>query len=141
MKTEQLFNLWKENSFSNLRAFLAEENPVDIAEMLENLEHEDSKSLPALYRLLPKSIAAEVFVEFDSDTAERLISALSDKELAETLSEMFYDDTADLAALTRTVKMLTGGGRSVRVQKTSDGTLKCREHFRYGEGGLDIETT
>ncbi|MBO5128398.1 MAG: ATP phosphoribosyltransferase regulatory subunit, partial [Clostridia bacterium] len=52
-----------------------------------------------------------------------------------------YDDTADLAALTRTVKMLTGGGRSVRVQKTSDGTLKCREHFRYGEGGLDIETT
>jgi ATP phosphoribosyltransferase regulatory subunit len=51
-----------------------------------------------------------------------------------------YDDTADLAALTRTVKMLTGGGRSVRVQKTGDGMLKCREHFRYGERGLEIET-
>ena len=96
MKTELLFNLWKENSFPRLRAFLAEENPVDIAEMLEELEETDAKSLPALYRLLPKSIAAEVFIEFDSDTAERLISALSDKELAETLAEMFYDDTADL---------------------------------------------
>ena len=52
-----------------------------------------------------------------------------------------YDETADLAALTRTVKMLTGGGRSVRVQKDSDGSLKCREHFHYGEGGLELETT
>ncbi len=96
MNTELLFTLWEENSFQKLRAFLAEENPVDIAEMLEVLEENDHKSLPTLYRLLPKSIAAEVFVEFDSDTAERLISALSDKELAETLSEMFYNDTADL---------------------------------------------
>ncbi len=50
-----------------------------------------------------------------------------------------YGDTADLAALTRTVKMLTGGGRSVRVQKDNDGKVRCREHFRFGEGGLEIE--
>lgn len=50
-----------------------------------------------------------------------------------------YSDTADLAALTRTVKMLTGGGRSVRVQKADDGKIRCREHFRFGEGGLEIE--
>lgn len=93
---EVLIELWESKAFSRLREFLCEENPVDIAEMLEILEETDKKSLPALYRLLPKSLAAEVFVEFDSDTAERLIGALSDKELAETLSEMFYDDTADL---------------------------------------------
>ncbi len=52
-----------------------------------------------------------------------------------------YDDGADLAALTRTVKMLTGGGRSVRVQKNGDGAVKCREHFRYGDGGLEIAET
>lgn len=52
-----------------------------------------------------------------------------------------YDDDADIAALTRTVKMLTGGGRSVRVQKNDDGTLKYRERFRYGKGGLELETT
>lgn len=52
-----------------------------------------------------------------------------------------YDDTADLAALTRTVKMLTGGGRSVRVQKAGDGKITCREHFRYGERGLELAET
>ena len=93
---EILTELWESKSFSKLRDFFCEENPVDIAEMLEALEESDRTSLPALYRLLPKSIASEVFVNFGSDTAERLIGALSDKELAETLSEMFYDDTADL---------------------------------------------
>ena len=52
-----------------------------------------------------------------------------------------YDDSADLTALTRTVKMFTGGGRSVRVQKNGGSSLRCREHFHYGEGGLEIETT
>lgn len=91
-----LCSLWEGKRLSELRLFLAEENPIDTAEMLDALCKEDAKSLPAIYRLLPKNIAAEVFVEFDTDTAEMLISALSDKELAETLSEMFYDDTADL---------------------------------------------
>lgn len=93
---EQLEKLWKEKNLTVLKNFLCSENPIDIAEMLEELEDTDQKSLPTLYRLLPKDIASEVFVEFDGDTAERLIGALSDKELAETLSEMFYDDTADL---------------------------------------------
>ncbi len=98
--TETVFDeiraLWEEKAFSKLRIRLCDENPIDIAELLEELAEIDQRSLPALYRLLPKSLAAEVFVEFDSDIAERLIGALSDKELAETLSEMFYDDTADL---------------------------------------------
>ena len=88
--------LWEEKKLGELKNLLCEENPVDIAEMLEELEETYEKSLPTLYRMLPKHVAAEVFVEFDGDTAERLIGALSDKELAETLSEMFYDDTADL---------------------------------------------
>ena len=96
MKKELLFSLWQEAEFAKLRALLAEENPVDVAELLESAEAQDAKSLPTLYRLLPKSIAADVFVELDSDTAKRLIAALSDKELAETLADMFYDDTADL---------------------------------------------
>lgn len=52
-----------------------------------------------------------------------------------------YDDHADPAALTRTVKMLTGCGRSVRVQRGEPGALKYREHFRYGIGGLEIAAT
>lgn len=93
---ETLEELWEEKSFPRLREFLKNENPVDIAELFEEFEAEKRGSLPYLYRLLPKALATEVFVEFDSDTAERLIGALSDKELAETFSEMFYDDAADL---------------------------------------------
>ena len=95
-KYTKLCELWSDRKLSELRSFLRDENPVDIAEMLEALEETDKKSLPALYRLLSKELAAEVFVEFAGDTEERLIGALSDKELAETLAEMFYDDTADL---------------------------------------------
>ncbi len=92
----KLFDAWEKRDFPALKFLLNDENPIDIAEFLENIEDTDAKNLATLYRLLPKSIAAEVFVELGSDTAERLIGALSDKELAETISEMFYDDTADL---------------------------------------------
>lgn len=89
-------SLWESKDLSSIRKMLIDEQPADIAELLEELEEKHPKSLAAIYRLLPKNLAAEVFVEFDADSAERLISALSDKELSETLSELFYDDTADL---------------------------------------------
>ncbi|MBR5539049.1 MAG: magnesium transporter [Clostridia bacterium] len=88
--------LWENKNLSALRKMLTEEQPADIAELLEELEENYPKSLASVYRLLPKDIAGEVFVQFDSNSAERLILALSDKELSETLSELFYDDTADL---------------------------------------------
>ena len=88
--------LWENKRLSALREMLIGEQPADIAELLEELEEKYPKSLASVYRMLPKDIAGEVFVEFDSSTAEELILALSDKELSETLSELFYDDTADL---------------------------------------------
>lgn len=96
MKTDLLLEitqLWENKNLTVIRTLLQEENPVDIAEILDEL---DEKMLPAIYRLLPKELAAEVFVELDGEAEERLIHALSDKELSETLSELFYDDTADL---------------------------------------------
>ncbi len=96
MAKEQIAELLEQKNFSALREFLCDKNPIDTAEMLEELAKIDEKSLPLLYRLLPKELAAEVFVEFDGDTEKRLIAALSDKELSDTISEMFYDDTADL---------------------------------------------
>lgn len=89
----EIKQLWEIKNLSAIRSLLLEENPVDIAETFEEL---GEKVLPTIYRLLPKELAAEVFVELDGDAEERLIHALSDKELSETLSELFYDDTADL---------------------------------------------
>jgi len=49
-----------------------------------------------------------------------------------------YDSGTDMAALSRTVDMFMGGGRSVRVQKEADNKLRYREKFHFGEGGLEI---
>ena len=48
-----------------------------------------------VFRLLPKAMAAEVFAYLEEDQ-EKLIGALSDKELREVLDELYLDDTVDL---------------------------------------------
>ena len=93
LRIEELLDMTARRDVPAIKAYFAGRNPVDIAKLLS----EDAElPLGKLYRLLPKTLAAEVFVEMDSDTQEKLIAELSDKELAETMSELFYDDAADL---------------------------------------------
>lgn len=54
------------------------------------------ESLPLVYRLLPKELAAEAFAEMDKDLQEILIQAFSDKELQEVLDELYLDDAVDI---------------------------------------------
>ena len=50
-----------------------------------------------MFRLLPKDMAAEVFTYLENaEDQEKLIGALSDKELREVLDELYLDDTVDL---------------------------------------------
>ncbi len=90
---QALHELLEQKDIPALKVFLSEQNPVDLAELLST---EDAMPLAKLYRLLPKTLAAEVFVEMDTDMQEMLIAELTDKELADTMSELFYDDAADL---------------------------------------------
>ena len=91
---EQLMELVQTKQFRKLRAILMEMNEVDIAEFLDELGPEETI---LVFRLLPKELAAEVFTELeDSDDQERLINALSDKELREVLDELYLDDTVDV---------------------------------------------
>ena len=48
------------------------------------------------YRLLNKDDAVEVFAELESEDQEKLINALTDKELYEVTSNLLADDAADL---------------------------------------------
>ena len=50
----------------------------------------------ALYRLLPKELAAEGFVELESDSQEMLINGFSNTELKEVLDELYLDDAVDI---------------------------------------------
>ncbi|MCI8304757.1 MAG: magnesium transporter [Lawsonibacter sp.] len=91
---ELLTQLVREHQFRRLREILNEMNEVDIAEFLDELEV-DQEIL--IFRLLPKDMAAEVFAYLeDTEDQEKLIGALSDRELREVLDELYLDDTVDL---------------------------------------------
>ena len=88
---EQLMELVEKRQFRRLREELAQMNEVDIAEFLDELEVEQEI---LVFRLLPKELAAAVFTYLeDSEDQEKLIGALSDKELREVLDELYLDDT------------------------------------------------
>ena len=90
---EKALDLLENKKFSELRSFLEEQNPADINDVIDELS--DEKSV-LIYRLLPKELAAEVFVEMDSDKQEYLINIFSDSQLKDVLDELYYDDTADI---------------------------------------------
>ena len=90
---EKALDLLENKRFSELRSLLEEQNPADINDVIDELS--DEKSV-LIYRLLPKELAAEVFVEMDSDKQEYLINIFSDSQLKDVLDELYYDDTADI---------------------------------------------
>ena len=90
---EQVENLVERKRWPDLRDMLSLLEPADIAAILSELPED---RLPLLYRLLPKELAAEVFVEMEPEEQELLIKSFSDTELKEVLEELYVDDTVDL---------------------------------------------
>ncbi len=90
---QQIDELIENRRFLQLKQILSDMQPADIAEILDEAKEKD---ILVIFRILPKELAAEVFVEFDSDKQEFLLNAFSDKELREVLDELFMDDAADI---------------------------------------------
>ena len=62
-----VISLYENRKYNTLKDILVTLNPADISFLLEKLpEH----ALPLLFRLLPKEVAAETFVEMESDFQE-----------------------------------------------------------------------
>ena len=83
----------EDKKYATLRDILSTMNPSDVAGMFQDLEE---KQIPVMFRLLPKELAAETFVEMEPDDQELLIRGFSDNELKEVLDELYVDDAADL---------------------------------------------
>ena len=97
--TEMILEKLRAKQYAALREELDELEPADIAEIMEALLDDgeiNNDELIRLYRLLPKDLAADTFVELNSDMQETLITALSDKELRAVLDDMYLDDTVDV---------------------------------------------
>ena len=88
-----LLTLLNGKKYSALKDILVTMNPSDIAAVFDDLEE---SRIPVMYRLLPKELAAETFVEMEADAQELLIRGFSDNELKEVLDELYVDDAADL---------------------------------------------
>ena len=79
--------------YATLRDILVTMNPADVAAVFEET---DELALPLLFRLLPKELAAETFVEMQPEQQELLIRGFSDTELKEVVDELYVDDAVDL---------------------------------------------
>ena len=91
---EKLSYCFDNRKFADLRITLLDMEPADIASFMnERLEETDQIRF---FRLLPKELASDVFIEIDTDTQESLIKAFTDKELKEVMDDMFLDDTVDI---------------------------------------------
>lgn len=85
--------LFEEKYFLDLKPLLAEMEPTDLAIFFTQIPE---GQLPFVFRLLPRDIAADTFVELDSSFQEILIKAFSDKELQIMMDELFVDDAVDI---------------------------------------------
>ena len=85
--------LLSEKKYTTIRDILVTMNPADIAGVFSGCEPDQ---LPLLFRLLPKELAAESFVEMEPEEQEALIRGISDKELKQVMDELYVDDAVDI---------------------------------------------
>ena len=90
---QTISSLLENKRYSTIKDILITLNAADIAIILGELPEE---SLPLLFRLLPKELAADSFVEMDADSQESLITRFSDTELKAVIDELYIDDAVDL---------------------------------------------
>ena len=90
---ETLAALVEGKKYATLRDILVTMNAVDVAGIFEDMPEE---KLPLLFRLLPKELAAETFVEMEPEAQELLIRGFSDHELKEVVDELYVDDAVDI---------------------------------------------
>ena len=92
-EVEQVLEYLERRDYHALRRFLENEEAADVAAWF--LEIPTAYFL-VLFRILPKELAAEVFVELEPDVQEALLRAFSDEELGQVVERLFVDDTVEL---------------------------------------------
>ncbi len=89
----KLLKLLMKKQFRQLREVTEDEQPADLAELLEDL---DENNRLIIFRLLKKEVAVEAFTYMSDAAHSDLIEAFSDSEIVTTLEEMSLDDAADM---------------------------------------------
>ncbi len=90
---DEIRDLIENRQYTNLRQALSEWNEADIAAVFEKLSTEQQIKL---FRILPKTMAADVFAYLDIDTQQTIITSLTDREAANIINNLMADDATDL---------------------------------------------
>ncbi len=93
MSREEALDLLRAKQYVKLKELLNIMNPADIALFMEELDDEE---LVIAFRITPKDLAADTFVEMESDCQKKLIHSFTDKELKEVMDEIYVDDAVDI---------------------------------------------
>ena len=120
---ETFRKLTEEKKYASLRDLMQTLYPADIASILSDMPE---KMMPAIFRLLPKDLAAETFVEMESDVKEELIKSFSDTELKAVIDEMYMDDAVDLIE-----EMPANMVRRILAQADADTRKQINEILKY----------
>lgn len=85
--------LLETKQYTRLRQKMADMNIADIAFIMEELEEGE---LLKIFRILPKSMAADVFSYLEVDSQQFIITSLSEREAANIIDNLMADDATDL---------------------------------------------
>ena len=89
----ELHELIERRDFRSVREILVELHPADAADALSNL---DTDSRAVTFRVLPASLAAQIFEHLSRDVQEELLHSLAQSHVAALLGEMSPDDRTAL---------------------------------------------
>lgn len=92
---EKLREYIEHKQYAKIRSEIVDLNEADIASMLEELELPTAE-LIKVFRMLPKSIAADVFSFLSIELEQMIITSLTDREAANIIDNLYADDAADL---------------------------------------------
>lgn len=142
MELESIKELLLNKKLNELKKELQDMNEYDIANLIEDLPQD---LLVQAFRLLPKTKAADVFVNLDEDVQINLISVLSNKEATIIIEDMYTDDAADLFEEMPAVmvsKLLKNVSKETRLSinkllnypENSAGSLMAMEYIHLKKG-------
>lgn len=93
MSMEEIRELIENRQYTRLRQELAQLQEADVATALEELPKDE---LIRVFRILPKTMAADVFAYLSIETEQMIITALTDREAANIINNLMADDATDL---------------------------------------------
>ena len=96
-EVEEIIEMIREKKYGKVRSTIIENNAVDIAEILENVNDRLGLDMVILiFRMLPKDVSVDVFAYLPEEEQVDIINGITQKEIDRIIEELAFDDMIDL---------------------------------------------